>query len=129
LRTGASLLRLSHSGQPLPLGPLSETRNSLVKAMHLNRGNCVLRFKRVELRDSARKHGVADEDIQHAVTYALLVAELDDDKILYLGPDRAGNLLEVVAVMRHAAPPLVIHAMAMRRRYEPYLRSQEERDG
>jgi len=72
---------------------------------------------------------VADEDIQHAITYALLVAELDDDKILYLGPGRAGNLLEVVAVMRHAATSLVIHAMAMRRRYEPYLRRWRPPDG
>ena len=38
----------------------------------------------MEIRDSARKHGVVDEDIEHAVAHALVVAELDDDKTLYL---------------------------------------------
>ena len=69
---------------------------------------------------------MVDEDIEHALTHALVLAELDDDKTLYLGPDRSSNLLEVVVVIRQEAPALVIHAMAMRRQYEPYLRGQEE---
>lgn len=89
----------------------------------------VLRFRCVEIRDSARKHGIDDEEIEHAVVHALVVAELDGDKTLYLGPDRASNLLEVVAVTRMNQAPLVIHAMAMRRQYEPYLRGQEDTDG
>jgi hypothetical protein len=88
----------------------------------------VLRFRRVEIRGSARKHKVADEDIVHAVNHALVVAALDADKTLHLGPDRAGNLLEVVALSRVDQEPLVIHAMKMRSMYEPYLRDLEESD-
>jgi hypothetical protein len=53
----------------------------------------------VEIYESARKHGISDEDIHHGVEHALVVA--DDQatsKVLYLGPDRAGNLLEIVSV-------------------------------
>ena len=41
-------------------------------------------------------------------------------------PDRAANLLEVVAVKRVGWVPLVIHAIRMRMGYEPYLRGQED---
>ncbi|HZT66147.1 MAG TPA: hypothetical protein VFA11_10200 [Acidimicrobiales bacterium] len=53
----------------------------------------------MEIYESARKHGVPDEDIEHAVDQALVVAEQDDGKVLYLGPDRAANLVEVVSVL------------------------------
>jgi hypothetical protein len=59
----------------------------------------------VEIRGSARKHGVADEDIEQAVEHALVVADLDSDKVLYLGPDHAANLLEVVVVLRAHKEP------------------------
>ena len=49
----------------------------------------------VEIYRSARKHGIDDSDIDHAVEHALAVGELDDGKVLYLGPGRAGDLLEV----------------------------------
>ena len=48
--------------------------------------------------------------------------------MLYLGPDRAGNLLEVVSVLRDDETEIVIHAMHMRRIYEPYLREMGEAD-
>lgn len=83
----------------------------------------------MEIRDSARKHGISDEDIRHAVEHALVVAELGADGLLFLGPDRAANLLEVMAVTRVDREPLVIHAMRMRRHYEPSLRGQEDANG
>jgi hypothetical protein len=83
----------------------------------------------VEIRSSATKHGVDEADILHAVDHALVVAELNDDKTLYLGPDRATNLIEVVATSRVGDEPLVIHAMPMRKQYEPYLRGMEDEDG
>lgn len=49
--------------------------------------------------------------------------------MLYLGPDRAGNLLEVVSVMREDGTEIVIHAMPMRRIYEPLLRELGDADG
>ena len=39
----------------------------------------------------------------------------------YLGPEKSGNLLEVVTVRRDDATEIVIHAMKMRRMYEPLL--------
>lgn len=41
---------------------------------------------------------------------------------LYLGPDRAGNLLEVVSVLKDDGGEVVIYAMQMRRIYESMLR-------
>jgi hypothetical protein len=51
----------------------------------------------VEIHGSARKHGVADEDIFHAVDHALAIEDIgeDPDRWLVLGPDRAVNMLEV----------------------------------
>ena len=77
---------------------------------------------------SARKHGISDLDIVHAVEHALAAGEQDDGKVLYLGPDRAGNLLEVVAVVREDRTEVVIHAMRMRLNYEPFLRGKGDAD-
>ena len=76
----------------------------------------------MDIYESARKHDVSDDDILHAIDFALLAAEEDDGKVLYLGPDQSGNLLEVVTVRRDDATEIVIHAMKMRRMYESLLR-------
>ena len=62
----------------------------------------------------------------HAIGHALAAAESDDDKVVYLGSDRAGNLLEIVTINRQDGSELVIHAMRMRRIYESLLREQGE---
>lgn len=54
----------------------------------------------------------------------MAVGEQEDGKVLYLGPDRSGNLLEVVSVLRDAGSEVVIHAMRMRSKYEPFLRGE-----
>jgi len=76
----------------------------------------------VEIHESARKHGVADIDMEHAIDYALIIEDAgeDPDRWLALGPDRAGNLLEVVVLMA-ADRQLVIHAMPMRTQYRRLL--------
>jgi hypothetical protein len=84
--------------------------------------------RHVEIYRSARTHGIADDDVLHAVEHALAVGEQDDGKVLYLGPDRAGNLLEVVSVMREDGSEIVIHAMRMRARYKPFLGGEGDRD-
>jgi hypothetical protein len=57
--------------------------------------------KFVEIHDSARKHGVAGRDIVHAIDYALAIEDAgeDPDRWLLIGPDTAGNLLEVVVLI------------------------------
>lgn len=77
------------------------------------------------VRDSARKHGVADDDILHAVAHAMVTLPRVDRPpggTLHLGPDGAGRLLEGVSVREEGDVHRVIHAMPMRRGYERYLR-------
>lgn len=75
----------------------------------------------MEIHRSARKHGVADEDIEHATRNAMTIDDLDDDLRLYLGPARNADLIEIVAVVRDDDSELVIHAMTMRARYRRLL--------
>ena len=83
----------------------------------------------MEIYASARKHGIGDDDILHAVDQALVAGEQDDGKVLYIGPDRAGNLLEVVSIARDDGTEIVIHAMKIRRTYEQFPRGKGEADG
>ena len=75
---------------------------------------------------SAHKHGATDDDIRHAIDNARVVADIDDGIVLYLGPDLAANLLEVIAVTEDDDDELVIHAMALRGKYRPLLQGLED---
>ncbi|MGI9157026.1 MAG: hypothetical protein ACR2FG_10360 [Marmoricola sp.] len=66
----------------------------------------------LDIHRSARKHGVADDDIIHAVDHAL--ATEDPDRWLVIGPDHSGNLLEVIVLTTVEDSQLAIHAMPMR---------------
>ncbi len=87
-------------------------------------GIFVLRYVRVDIHDSARRHGIRDGDIEHAVSNALSTDVLDegtdDERLLLLGPDRAGNILEIVMLMLQDLP-IAIHAMSMRPKYRKML--------
>lgn len=70
---------------------------------------------------SAHRHDVADEDIRHALRNLIAVADdpRNDDVTLFLGADRAANLLEV-GVLGLDDGPLVVHAMPTRtHRFRP----------
>jgi hypothetical protein len=77
----------------------------------------------VEIHDSARKHGVAEQDILHAIDHALAIEDAgeDPDRWLLIGPDSAGNLLEVVVLITAEGTQIVIHAMRMRDKYARLL--------
>ena len=75
----------------------------------------------VQVHPSARKHGIADADIEHATRNAMAIDTLDDDLHLYLGPGRNADLLEIVTLARDDGSELVIHAMAMRTEYRRLL--------
>lgn len=79
--------------------------------------------KGVEVHDSARKHGVADEGTLHAIDHALALEDVgeDPDRWLLIGPDRAGNLLEVVVMITVEGNKIAIHAMPMRDKYKGLL--------
>lgn len=70
---------------------------------------------------SAYRHGYVDDDIRHALRNLVAVAAdpRDDNVTLFLGPDRAANLIEV-GILSTDDGPLVIHAMAARtKRFRP----------
>lgn len=78
----------------------------------------VLQYFDVEIHRSARKHGIDDAAIRHALDHAITVIDLDPDadppKVLAIGPDKAGNLLEIIWLELADDITLVIHAMPLR---------------
>ena len=79
-------------------------------------GIVVVHLSCVEIHGSARRHGVRDEDLDHALAHSVTRTELGEDPSRYLlvGPDGTGNLLELV-VADVVGEELVIHAMPLRR--------------
>jgi uncharacterized DUF497 family protein len=78
----------------------------------------------VEIRASARKHGIADADIHHAWQNALRIVSQEYDtetRLLVLGPARDGALFELVAITADQ-PPRIIHADRMRPKFLDLLR-------
>ena len=69
----------------------------------------------------ARKHGVHDEDIRHAVRNATRRIEMDDNLVMLIGPRRNGALLEVGVLDIDGDDPVAIHAMALRPRFQAFL--------
>lgn len=72
----------------------------------------------VEIHPSARKHDIADDDIEHATGHTMTIENQDDDTRLYIGPARNAALLEVVTIVRDDGSELAIHAMPMRAKYQ-----------
>jgi hypothetical protein len=75
----------------------------------------------VQIHAAARKHGIADADIEHAVEHAMTIEDQDEDDRLYLGPARSAALLEVVTIVRADGSEIAIHAMSMRSKYQRLL--------
>jgi uncharacterized DUF497 family protein len=78
----------------------------------------------VEIRKSAHRHGVDDADILHAWSNAIRLVEYDyqgEERLLVIGPDRHGRLLEVVAVPA-GEPTRIIHADALRPKFYDFLK-------
>lgn len=78
----------------------------------------------MEVRGSARKHGIDDGDIEHAWVNAIRLVEYEydgDDRLLVIGPDQHGRLLELVAVPA-GEPTRIIHADLLRPKFYDYLR-------
>lgn len=75
----------------------------------------------MEVHPSARKHGIGDEDIEHAMMNAMAIDDQGDDTRLYLGPATNAVLLEIVTIVRDDGSELAIHAMKMRPGYRRLL--------
>lgn len=76
----------------------------------------------MEIADSARKHGVRDDDIRHAIRNPLRLIP-GEGRDLVIGADGSGRLLEIVILDDDPdEEPIVIHAMALRPKFHRYLR-------
>ena len=77
----------------------------------------------MEIHDSARRHGVANQGVLHAIDHALAIEDAgqDPDRWLVTGPDTAANLLEVMVMITADGSQIAIHAMPMREKYARLL--------
>ena len=79
----------------------------------------VLRYAELEIYETALKHGISNLDIRHVCANSSNIFELDQEsyeiKILIIGPDSAGNLLEVIGLETNNQSLLIIHAMKIRK--------------
>ena len=77
----------------------------------------------MEIHASARRHGIADSDILHAIEQSMVVDDLGEnpDRWLVIGRDHAGNLLEIIVVITAEGDELIIHAMPLRPVYRKLL--------
>ena len=69
-----------------------------------------------QIIESARRHGIVDNDIIHYFDNPILVEDLDDDLVMLVVPDRTGSLLEVGVVVGNDGP-VIVHAMEARAKY------------
>lgn len=77
----------------------------------------------MDIAGSARKHGIPDDDILHALRNILRYIEQDYDgetRLFIIGADRGGRLLEIV-VVPVTDPQRVIHADVLRPKFYDYL--------
>lgn len=72
----------------------------------------------------SQARGIGDADIEHAWRNATRLIEYEydsDERLLIIGPDRHGLMLELVAV-RVGEPTRIIHADRLRPTFYDYLR-------
>lgn len=68
------------------------------------------------IADSARKHGITDEDMLHAYRNPIRLFELDEGLTMIIGANRTAVVLEV-GVVQGVTAPVIIHAMQAREKF------------
>ena len=90
------------------------------------RQNVAAEFQRLRWTRSATKHRISKIRIRHVLENCLLIlkeappsanSSSKADRLVFLGEDRRGTALEVIAVETDHGNLLVIHAMEQRPRY------------
>jgi hypothetical protein len=75
-----------------------------------------------EVAEAARKHGIADADMRHAIRMQFRAIRQSSNRELIIGADRTGRLMEIVILdATEHEPPCVIHAMELRKKFYPLL--------
>lgn len=72
----------------------------------------------MRIGEPARKHGIPDEDIWHAIRNAIR-SHADDAFTMLIGPAQDGSLLEIGILDAEGDDPVVIHAMPLRDKLLP----------
>jgi len=75
----------------------------------------------MRIGEPARKHGIAELDIWHAIRNATRRIILDDDLTMLIGPATNGSLLEIGLLDFDGTDPVVIHAMPLRSKFHRFL--------
>lgn len=83
----------------------------------------------MEIRSSALRHGISEDDIRHATDNAIAAITHPDQPgfTMLIGPDVASALLEV-GVIEAGNEDHVIHAMPARRKYLAMLDPPRDHD-
>jgi hypothetical protein len=79
----------------------------------------------VRIGDPARKHGVGDHDIQHAIENAIR-QHVGEEFAMLIGPASDGPLLEIGVLDLESADPVVIHAMPARPKFLSVRKMSED---
>jgi len=76
----------------------------------------------VQINESALRHGIAEEDILHALAFPLVDSLMQkyQNKYLLLGFDRNSNLLEIMYNIKTDGSYNVFHAMKCRKEFYHY---------
>jgi hypothetical protein len=76
----------------------------------------------MRIGEPARKHGIEDDDVWHAIRYMMRTVSESDDLIMVIGPARSGIPLEIGILGPASDDPVVIHAMRLRPKFQKFLR-------
>jgi uncharacterized DUF497 family protein len=75
----------------------------------------------VRVTGSAFKHGIVEADILHAYANAVRLVEVEqygEERLIVIGPDRAGNWLELVAMPAEDADRIILPGRLRPKFYE-----------
>jgi hypothetical protein len=90
----------------------------------------VLRYSQLEIHKTALKHGVSTLDIHHATSHAIQTFQYFDEwdrkRILIIGPDRSGNMLELIATIRSDQTARIFHAIKLRPKFQNLINQRKD---
>lgn len=75
----------------------------------------------MRIGEPARRHGVPDEHVEHAVRNAMRRVKLDEELTMLIGPAPDGALLEIGVLDLDGDDSVVIHAMPLRAKFRRFL--------
>lgn len=75
----------------------------------------------MQIAESARKHGVSDDAMFHALRHAIRTIPGTNDVTLFIGGDHTGRLLEVGVKGLDTEDERIVHAMDLRPAFYKFL--------